>query len=153
MGVVSMPAMLAPILGPVIGGVILQSLPWSWIFFVNVPIGVIAVVTALRILPAAKAAARRALDYLGLTLMVTGFPLLTYGLAEIGTTGSFTSLKVILPCASGLALIAVFALHALSALNPLLNLRLYRRPTFSTASIAMFLLSAALFGGMILMPL
>src|ERR1700720_519509 len=51
MGVVAMPAMLAPILGPVVGGVILQGLHWSWIFFVNVPIGVLAVALAARMLP------------------------------------------------------------------------------------------------------
>jgi MFS family permease len=111
------------------------------------------VISAWRTLPAAEAVARRALDFRGLALMVTGLPLLTYGLAEIGTTGSFTSLKVILPCVAGVGLIALFALHALSVPNPLLNLRLYRRPTFSSASVAMFLLGAALFGGMILVPL
>jgi EmrB/QacA subfamily drug resistance transporter len=153
MSIVAVPAMLAPVLGPTIGGLILQTASWRWIFFVNVPIGVFAVISAVRTLPAAEALMRRALDFRGLALMVTGLPLLTYGLAEIGTTGSFSSLKVILPCLSGLALIALFALHALRVKNPLLNLRLWRRPTFSTASVAMFLLGAALFGGMILMPL
>jgi MFS family permease len=80
-------------------------------------------------------------------------PLLTYGLAEIGATGTFTSTKVLLPCLAGLALIAVFAVHALRARHPLLNLRLYVRPTFSSASLAMFCLGAALFGSMILLPL
>ena len=153
MSIVAVPAMLAPVLGPTIGGLILQTASWRWIFFVNVPIGAIAVISAWRTLPAAEAVARRALDFRGLALMVTGLPLLTYGLAEIGTTGSFTSLKVILPCVAGVGLIALFALHALSVPNPLLNLRLYRRPTFSSASVAMFLLGAALFGGMILVPL
>jgi EmrB/QacA subfamily drug resistance transporter len=153
MSILAVPVMLAPIIGPTIGGLILQNISWRWIFFVNVPIGVAAVISAIRVLPAAGTAVRRALDYRGLALMVTGVPLLTYGLAEIGTTGSITSLKVIVPVLSGLALIGLFALHALRVPNPLLNLRLYRRPTFSTASITMFLLSAALFGGMILMPL
>jgi EmrB/QacA subfamily drug resistance transporter len=153
MSIVAVPAMLAPILGPTIGGLIIQNTSWRWIFYVNVPIGVVAVISALRLLPAGRATAPRALDFRGLALMVTGVPLLTYGLAEIGTTGTFTSLKVILPCLGGLALMGLFALHALNAQAPLLNLRLYRRPTFSTASVAMFLLGAALFGGMILMPL
>jgi EmrB/QacA subfamily drug resistance transporter len=153
MSIVAVPAMLAPVLGPTIGGLILETGSWRWIFFVNVPIGVIAVISALRVLPAPEAVARRALDYRGLVLMVTGVPLLTYGLAEIGSTGTFTSLKVIIPCLVGLALMGLFALHALRVSNPLLNLRLYRRPTFSTASVAMFLLGAALFGGMILVPL
>ena len=51
MGVVSMPAMLAPILGPVVGGLILQNLHWSWIFFVNAPIGVLAIYLGWRMLP------------------------------------------------------------------------------------------------------
>jgi MFS family permease len=85
--------------------------------------------------------------------MATGLPLLTYGLAEIGATGSFTAAKVVVPILAGLALVAAFAVHALRVPNPLLNLRLYRRPTFSSASFAMFCLGAALFGGMILLPL
>src|SRR5205085_11208026 len=64
-----------------------------------------------------------------------------------------TATKAIVPCLAGLALIGVFALHALRIPRPLLDLRLYRRPTFSSASFAMFCLGAALFGGMILLPL
>jgi len=153
MSVVAAPAMLAPILGPTLGGLILENVSWRWIFYVNVPIGVIAVAAAVRMLPDARTRAPRALDFRGLALMVTGIPLLTYGLAEIGSSGSLTTLGVVLPCAAGLALIAFFALHALNARTPLLNLRLHRRPTFSTASATMFLLGAALFGSMILMPL
>ncbi len=85
--------------------------------------------------------------------MATGLPLLTYGLAEIGATGSFTSLKVIIPCIVGPALVAAFVLHALRVPKPLLDMRLYRKATFSSASFAMFCLGAALFGGMILLPL
>ncbi len=153
MSIVAMPMMLAPILGPTIGGLIVDNASWRWIFYVNVPIGAIAVVAALRILPAARAGSPRRLDYRGLALMATGLPLITYGLAEIGSTGSFSSIKVILPCLAGFALVAVFVRHALRVPNPLLNLRLYKRPTFSTASAATFFLGAALFGGMILMPL
>jgi EmrB/QacA subfamily drug resistance transporter len=153
MSIVAVPAMLAPILGPTIGGVIIQNLSWRWIFYVNVPIGVIAVTTALRYLPWLEPEKADKLDVRGLILMATGLPLLTYGLTEIGITGSFTSPKVVIPIIAGVALVAWFVLHALRIPKPLLDVRLYRRPTFSSASFAMFCLGAALFGGMILLPL
>jgi EmrB/QacA subfamily drug resistance transporter len=153
MSVVAVPAMLAPILGPAIGGVILQNASWRWIFFVNLPIGIIATVAALRALPAVERKPTDRLDVPGLVLMAVGLPLLTYGLAEIGITGGFSSAKVWASCLAGLVLIALFCRHALRVPRPLLNLRLYRRPTFSSASFAMFCLGAALFGGMILLPL
>jgi EmrB/QacA subfamily drug resistance transporter len=153
MSIVAIPAMLAPILGPTIGGLIVDNASWRWIFFVNLPIGVLAFVAALRVLPHGEREPADKLDVLGLALLATGVPLLTYGLAEIGATGSFTATKAIVPLLIGLVLIAVFALHALRVPRPLLDLRLYRRPTFASASVAMFCLGAALFGGMILLPL
>jgi EmrB/QacA subfamily drug resistance transporter len=153
MSIVAVPAMLAPILGPTIGGLIIDNASWRWIFYVNVPIGALAVIAALRILPNTRSEGSSRLDYRGLVLMATGLPLVTYGLAEIGVTGGFSSLKVIIPIVAGVVLVAAFVRHALHTSNPLLDLRLYRRPTFSSASIAMFCLGAALFGGMILLPL
>ncbi len=153
MSVVAVPAMLAPILGPTIGGLILDNTSWRWIFYVNVPIGIIAVIAASRILPKVARQPTEALDYKGLAMLATGLPLITYGLAEVGTTGSFTAVKVVVPLLVGLALVAAFVVYALHVKRPLLNLRLYARPTFSTASVAMFCIGAALFGGMILLPL
>jgi EmrB/QacA subfamily drug resistance transporter len=153
MSIVAVPAMLAPILGPTLGGLIVDNASWRWIFFVNLPIGLIAVIAALRILPSGERGRTAPLDVRGLALMAAGLPLLTYGLAEIGTTGQFTSAKVVFPCLGGLALIAAFAVHALRTEHPLLDLRLYRRATFASASLTMFWLGAALFGSMILLPL
>ncbi len=155
MSIVAVPMMLAPVLGPALGGLIVDNLSWRWIFYVNVPIGAVAVVTALRMLPTVERTPAERLDFVGLALMATGLPLLTYGLAEIGSTGSFTATKVVVPILVGIGLVIVFARHALRVrvVKPLLDLRLYRRPTFSSASIAMFCLGAALFGGMILLPL
>ena len=65
MGFVSMPAMIAPILGPVVGGLILENLHWSWIFFVNVPIGVIAFVLGWRMLPRTDSGVAGRLDVAG----------------------------------------------------------------------------------------
>ena len=153
MSIVAVPAMLAPILGPTIGGLIVDNTSWRWIFYVNVPIGLIAVLAGLRFLPRMGARESDPLDYRGLLLMATGLPLLTYGLAEIGVTGGVSSAKVIVPGLLGIALVAVFVWHALRERYPLLDLRLYKRTTFASASFAMFCLGAALFGSMILLPL
>ena len=153
MSIVAVPAMLRPILGPTLGGLIVDNASWRWIFYVNVPVGVIAFIAGLRILPDTDHGKADRLDVRGLVLMATGVPLLTYGLAEIGAKGTFTALSVVLPLFAGIALITLFVLHALRTPRPLLDLHLYRRGTFASASITMFCLGAALFGGMILLPL
>jgi EmrB/QacA subfamily drug resistance transporter len=155
MGIIAVPAMLAPIFGPALGGLILDNASWRWIFFVNLPIGLLAFPLALKRLPrsdSSKAAAGR-LDVVGLLLVIVGAPSLTYGLAEIGTTGGFSSAKVIFPIIAGLALTVLFVLHELRVQAPLLDVRLYKRRTFASASFTTFCLGAALFGAMILMPL
>ena len=155
MSITGVPTMIAPILGPTIGGVILESISWRWIFYVNLPIGAIALFLALRILPAAAASRERPprLDVTGLLLMATGMPALTYGLSEIGITGGFTSDRVVVPLIAGVVLLALFILHALRVPNPLLDLRLFRRRTYAAASVVMFFIGGALFGALILLPL
>src|ERR1700743_240895 len=74
MGVVVMPAMLAPVLGPVLGGLILQNLHWSWIFFVNVPIGIVAGFLGWRLLPDSNLGKAGKLDWLGLLLLASRIP-------------------------------------------------------------------------------
>ncbi len=155
MSVTGVPTMLGPILGPTIGGLILQGASWRWIFYVNVPIGILALVLAVRILPAAgRQENPPRLDWRGLVLMATALPLLTYGLAEVGVTAGFSSLKVLVPLIAAVVLFPLFIAHALRTRGtPLLDLRLYRRGTYASASLLMFFLGAALFGAIILLPL
>jgi EmrB/QacA subfamily drug resistance transporter len=153
MGIVTMPAMLAPILGPVVGGAILQNLHWSWIFLVNLPVGVLAFVLAWRMLPQTDSGEAGRLDVVGLGLLSTGTTALVYGLSELGTHASFTAPTVIWPTLAGIVLIGVFILHALRVERPLLDVRLYANRVFGAASLTTFGLGAALFGAMILVPL
>ena len=155
MALVAVPMMLAPTLGPLIGGVLIQTLSWHWIFFVNIVVGAFAIPLSFKLLPSPARGERttETLDFLGLGLMSTGLVGITYGLAEAGTYGSFNNTHVWLPVGVGVVLVAAFVLHALRIKRPLLDLHLYRRMHFSAASIVMFALGAAVFGAMILMPL
>jgi len=153
MGIVSMPAMLAPILGPVLGGAILQNLHWSWIFLVNLPVGVIAFVAAWRTIPHTESGEAGRLDLVGLALLSCGSSSLVYGLSQLGTNASLTAPLVVWPILAGLALGGVFCWHALHAERPLLDVRLYANRVFGAASLTTFALGAALFGAMILVPL
>jgi len=153
MGIVSMPAMLAPILGPVVGGAILEKLHWSWIFLVNVPIGAIALALAWRVLPKTNSGAAGRLDVVGLGLLSGGSTAVVYGLSELGSNSSLTAPSVVWPIVAGLVLCAVFVWHALRIERPLLDIRLYANRVFGAASLTTFGLGAALFGAMILVPL
>jgi EmrB/QacA subfamily drug resistance transporter len=153
MGIVAMPAMLAPILGPVVGGTILQNLHWSWIFLVNLPIGVIAFILGWRLLPRIDSGEAGRLDVVGLGLLSSGATAIVYGLSELGTHASATAPAVVWPTVAGVVLVCVFCWHALRVERPLLDIRLYASRIFSAASLTTFGLGAALFGAMILVPL
>jgi EmrB/QacA subfamily drug resistance transporter len=154
MGIVAMPAMLGPILGPVVGGTILEGLHWSWIFLVNVPIGVIAFILGWRIIPHTESGKAGRLDVVGLALLSTASSAVVYGLAQLGTPGTnLTAAIVVGPIIAGFALTGVFCWHALRIERPLLDIRLYANRIFAAASFTTFALGAALFGAMILVPL
>jgi EmrB/QacA subfamily drug resistance transporter len=152
MSVFSVPVMMAPVLGPLIGGLLLDNVGWRWIFFVNVPIGVVAVLAGLRQLPADLKEEAGPFDLAGLALVATGLVGLTYGLAEVGFSGGDFA-HVVIPLVGGAVLVTAFVVRALRTARPLLDMRLYANKAFSAASVITFGLGAALFGSLILMPL
>ncbi|QEC46176.1 DHA2 family efflux MFS transporter permease subunit [Baekduia soli] len=161
MSVVGVPMLLGPVLGPVIGGLLVDNLSWRWIFYVNLPIGLVGLVLAWRLLPKARAeglasAAGHAtppLDKLGLLLLSPGVAAVVFGLSEIGTHGTVGTPSALIPLAVGLSAIVAFVLRALRIAHPLVEVRLFRGAGFSAAAGTIFLLGAALFGSMILLPL
>jgi EmrB/QacA subfamily drug resistance transporter len=150
MSMVGIPTVLAPIIGPTVGGLLLEHLSWHWIFYVNIPVGIVAVVVSLRFLPTDRPEPGGRLDLTGLALLAVGLPAAIYGLAEIQ---SGHTVRWVASLLGGVALIVGFAWHARRVPEPLLDIRLYRKPTFVAASVATFCLGAAVFGGMILLPL
>jgi EmrB/QacA subfamily drug resistance transporter len=154
MAVVGVPMLLGPIFGPVIGGLLVDNVSWRWIFFVNLPVVVLALVLAQRLLHAdhGRADAGR-LDLLGFLLLSPGLAAIVFGLSQSESHGGFTAPIVWGPIVAGVLLVAAFTRHALHTQRPLIDMRLFREPVFSAAAATTLLVGAALFGAMILMPL
>jgi EmrB/QacA subfamily drug resistance transporter len=156
MSVVGVPMLLGPALGPLIGGLIVTDLSWRWIFYVNLPIGLLGLVLAARLLPAGRAEGRHSgparLDWQGLLMLSPGVALVVFGLSEVATHGSLTA-GGLLPVAAGLVLVAAFVLRAWRERAPLVDVRLFEHRGFAAAGVTVFLVGASLFGALLLIPL
>ncbi|MGW0578140.1 MDR family MFS transporter [Streptomyces sp. NPDC002920] len=147
MAVVSLPALVGPVFGPVLGGVIVGHLGWRWIFYVNLPVCLLALALAWRTVPRQEPQPARRLDVTGLLLLSPGVAALVYGLAEDGVRRAAA-------VAVGAVLTAVFVRHALrNSREPLVDLRLLRDRSLAVSTALMFLSGLTLFGGMFLLPL
>ncbi len=155
MSIIGVPLVLGPIMGPVIGGLIVSNFSWRWIFYINLPIGIVTLILSSRWLPRWDTDERfpSSFDTLGFCLLSPGLAALVYSLAEVGTTGSFTSMSVVVSFVLGIVLMTGFTLHALHIKNPLLELHLFKDRNFAIANICIFVLGATLFGSMFLLPL
>ena len=156
MSVVGVPMLLGPALGPLIGGLIVTDLSWRWIFYVNLPIGVLGLVLAARLLPAGRAVGRFAgptsLDWRGLLMLSPGVALVVFGLSEVSTHGSVTVARLV-PVVAGLLLVLAFAVRGWRAQAPLVDVRLFEDRGFAAAGVTVFLVGASLFGALLLLPL
>ena len=157
MSVVGIPMLLAPVFGPLLGGLIIEHLSWPWLFYVNVPFGLLGLVLAWRQMPSDRAEGHHEhagrLDVPGLLLLSPGVALLVYGLSEIASTGRVLEPVAVVTIVAGLVLSSLFAWRAWTHDFPVVDVRLLRGRGFAAATVTMFLAGAALFGGMILLPL
>jgi EmrB/QacA subfamily drug resistance transporter len=155
MSVIGVPTVMGPVLGPVLGGLIVSNFSWRWIFYINVPIGIVTLLLSSRFLAniSEKEKIRTSFDTLGFCLLGPGLAALIYSLSEVGTTGSFTSMPVVTSFVLGVGLMLGFVIHALRIKYPLLDLRLFKNRHFSIANICVFVLGATLYGSMFLLPL
>ena len=155
----ALPALLGPVLGPLIGGAILTHLSWRYMFWVNVPFCVIGILLAWRYLhtgaPArpGPAAGTPRLDVPGLLLIAPGISAVLLGLAGAGTAAGFAHPGVLIPLVAGVALLAAFTGYALRSSHPLVEVRLLARRPVASASAVLFFSGFALYGALLLLPL
>ncbi len=156
MGIVGVPALLAPVAGPIIGGAIVDSTTWRWIFLINLPIGVFSLLLSLRALPRAQPGQQAAprLDARGFALLSPGLAFVVYGLSHAGSVGSFTDIAVWATIAGGLGLIGAFVLHARVLQDrALIPLTFFRDRAFTGSAIVSVVIGMCVFGVMLLLPL
>ncbi|GFZ33816.1 MFS transporter [Clostridium zeae] len=153
--ITSIPMMLAPILGPVLGGIIVNSLGWRWIFYVNIPVTIIALLLALWGIPKDNLSNKKQqLDIVGIMMLSPAFALLIYGIAQIASKGGLNSSTVVVPVVIGLLLMTVFVMYALrTKISPVLDLQLFRARNFSASTILLFMSGFITNGGLLLLPL
>ena len=151
---IALPALLGPILGPLIGGAILTHLSWRFMFWVNVPCCLAGLALAARYLPEDPVAAvKPKLDALGFALLAPGIAALILGLSNAGAAGGFGHADVIIPLAIGAALLAAFCLRALRESEPIADIRLFAHRSVATSSAVLFFSGFTLYGTMLLLPL
>ncbi|HET7304943.1 MAG TPA: DHA2 family efflux MFS transporter permease subunit [Segeticoccus sp.] len=152
MAILGIPMLLGPIFGPILGGWLIDHFSWHWIFLINVPVGIIAIVYSLFALPKDSPQPSESFDVVGMLMMSPGLALFLYGVSSIPGEGGIGNVKVLAPGLIGLALMAAFVLYSFKPAHPLLDLRLFRNRQLTVSVVTMFIFAAAFFGGLLLVP-
>jgi EmrB/QacA subfamily drug resistance transporter len=140
----ALPVLISPLLGPLLGGLLVESLSWRWLFLFNVPLALLGAFLAWRYLPPGDTSARSRLDFLGLALLSPGIALFTYALSQ----------RSVLLLAPAVVLIAVFLIDARRRPETaLLDLGVFKNRAVSGALATLLLVSFASFGGQFVLPL
>jgi EmrB/QacA subfamily drug resistance transporter len=152
MAILGIPMLLGPILGPILGGWLIDSVSWHWIFLINLPLGIIAIIYAWRALASDSPQPSETFDVVGMLLLSPGLALFLYGVSSIPVHGTIAAAGVLVPGLIGLTLMVAFVFWAFRPEHPLLDLRLFANRNLTAATGVMFLFAASFFGALLLVP-
>ena len=150
---------LSSVAGPLLGGYfsdhaqILGVTGWRWIFYINLPFGIAALIITSMSLHIPKVKREHSIDYLGALLLVSGVSALLLGISVYGPQDGWQASKTLLTLAAALVLILLFIFQESRAKEPILPLTLFKNHTFSVTSVMAFIIGAGMFGAIIMLPL
>lgn len=158
MGMMGVVLASGPVLGLILGGVILNYLDWRWMFLINLPIGIVALVLALRVLPRDEVSneqARSKLDVTGLALIAPASLALILAMTQAAENRAFADWNVLVPLVAGLVLLVAYTVQALRprSVPPVIDPRLFANRGFTASVVTMMLVGLASFASLFALPL
>ena len=144
---------ISSVIGPTLGGYLTDNLSWRWVFYVNIPVGIVALVIATIFLPNIKRDSHGSIDYWGSGAVALGVSPLILGLVWGGTQYPWASPQILGLFAASAILLAVFGFVESKVADPILPLRLFKEKTFTLVNLVIMLASIVFFGGILFIPL
>ncbi|MCZ7569673.1 MAG: MFS transporter [Ardenticatenaceae bacterium] len=144
---------IATIIGPTLGGWLTDSWGWRWVFYVNMPVGVVAIVTAGFALPGQSRHREHTIDYTGVATLIAGTVPLLLAFSWAGTQYPWLSTQIVGLLVFAVAMLAIFFFIEMRAPEPIISPSLFRNGIFSVSVIATFLVSIGMFGAIMYLPL
>ncbi|MCD8920948.1 DHA2 family efflux MFS transporter permease subunit [Staphylococcus gallinarum] len=152
MGILGIPVLISPILGPIFSGFVLDYITWKWIFLLNVPIGIIAYFICLKVLPKEIGKKESKLDIIGAILSPIAFVGIIYSINH-GSDNSFTDVGTLIPLLISVIALILFIFRELKAKDPIIVISAFKSKEFSKGYIVQQLNQFTVFGAMFLIPI